>query len=95
MKRHEIREKFYKIINTFSLESGASALQSCRTWEEKEKFIEKHKAKKGLPKDENKDQTDIEKTHFELCDTLHKNMDNIPESVKEAIWDLVYAHYVP
>ena len=38
---------------------------------------------------------DWKKLFLELCGVLDEHMEYIPEKVKEAIWDLVYANYEP
>jgi len=33
--------------------------------------------------------------YYELVQTLHNEMDNIPKSVKDKIWDMVYKRFQP
>lgn len=40
-------------------------------------------------------ETQMEKDFMELCDKLHNLMDDIPENVKNKIWDDVYKWYEP
>ena len=38
---------------------------------------------------------EISEAHNKLCGKLHEVMDEIPKSVQDKIWDLVYSNYEP
>ena len=39
--------------------------------------------------------TEVENTHFELCELLHKSYEELPQKIANKIEELVYRHYEP